>query len=255
MGVTAGSCITYREFPASDELRPFVECYWWRAVTTGSTPDRHLVLPDGCIDILFDVTRAPYAFVVGAMTRSITVSTRAESQFVAVRYRPGGAFPFFRVPMREWTDELVDLEDAWGDCRRLTERLGGLAPCVSIRALDVELRSRLAGAQPVDGRFQAAVAWLGDTAQTLSVRQISDRLGMSRQFLTRRFKELTGLGPKQMARILRSRRLLRSVQGVLSPSWTAAAQAAGYCDQSHMIGEFKALTGLTPARYHASRAV
>ena len=38
------------------------------------------------------------------------------------------------------------------------------------------------------------------------------------------------------------------------PAWTALAYAAGYADQSHLIREFRALAGVTPARYAAERA-
>ena len=41
--------------------------------------------------------------------------------------------------------------------------------------------------------------------------------------------------------------------GAGRPTWSGIAALAGYADQSHLIREFKALAGLTPARWAAER--
>ncbi|MDX1643392.1 MAG: helix-turn-helix domain-containing protein [Thermoanaerobaculia bacterium] len=82
----------------------------------------------------------------------------------------------------------------------------------------------------------------------VGIGELSARVGMSRQHLTRRVKRFVGIGPKRLARISRLRRLLELVDGGEPGGWAGAAVGAGYYDQPHMIAEVKALTGRTPER-------
>ena len=47
--------VEYTEIPPTSEAAPWVECFWWRTgEADGGT--LHRVLPDGCVDLLFDVS-------------------------------------------------------------------------------------------------------------------------------------------------------------------------------------------------------
>jgi hypothetical protein len=77
----------YRELAPHAALRDRVECYW---IAAGDRDARD-VLPDGCVDFLFDAAAgAAGARLVGAMTRPLAVPA-GSSDLVAVRFRPGGA--------------------------------------------------------------------------------------------------------------------------------------------------------------------
>ena len=79
----------YREYPPSAVLREYVECYWTR---TGDIelPAAHRVLPDGCIDIMFDfASNRDDAFVIGPMTRVLLVDAGSpEDMIPAITTRP-----------------------------------------------------------------------------------------------------------------------------------------------------------------------
>src|SRR5262249_10105407 len=72
----------YREYPPPDRLRPWIECFWTRELGAAA-PGTHRVLPDGCIDILFEAAGSSAAglFVVGMMTRPLLVSRAAAASF------------------------------------------------------------------------------------------------------------------------------------------------------------------------------
>ena len=58
--------------------------------------------------------------------------------------------------------------------------------------------------------------------------------------------------PKTFCRVARLWKVLRSTAdgGV---NWAGLAADLGYSDQSHLVTEFRSLTGLTPGRWIASR--
>ncbi|RYZ36515.1 MAG: AraC family transcriptional regulator, partial [Myxococcaceae bacterium] len=105
-------------------LAPYVRCYWGME-TSGPLGAPHRVMPDGCLDILVDLSGGVRPSVVGAMRTAAVVPLVSPTSIVAVRFRPGGAQPFLRLPLQELTDAQVALGDLWPRvAREGWERLG-----------------------------------------------------------------------------------------------------------------------------------
>src|SRR6266545_3200550 len=107
----------YREFPPGPFLAAAVECFWTSTVLTAPRASSfHRVLPDGCMDLLFDFTAVGRrrASVIGTMTRPLTVTTSGPVDLLGVRFRPGGLAAFVTLDAAELTDTRVDLTDFWG---------------------------------------------------------------------------------------------------------------------------------------------
>ena len=238
----------YREHPVARALQPYVECYW---TSRGGQAGGARVLPDGCIDILFSLScRQPHARIVGTMTRALVVPPGPPPDIAAIRFRPGGATPFLRMPAHEATDQQLDLPDGW-PASELEHRLAD-APneLRRVALLEAELLRRLPAAPPVDRRIAVAVSQLRTGVAT--VESAAAEVELSRQHLNRLFRREVGIGPKQLERVLRMQRLHRRLRCSPAPHWSSFALDAGYCDQSHMIREYRALTGLTPSMFHFS---
>jgi AraC-like DNA-binding protein len=68
--------------------------------------------------------------------------------------------------------------------------------------------------------------------------------------LSARFREVVGLPPKTVARLLRLERAIElAASGV---EWAEVAYACGYYDQSHLVNEFRRITGASPTQYLAA---
>jgi len=79
----------------------------------------------------------------------------------------------------------------------------------------------------------------------LRVRQLAARLDVSERHLCQQFSAMFGMGPKQFARIARVDRVLSArTQGA---TWADIAYATGFTDQAHMINDFTAIVGVSPA--------
>jgi len=61
-----------------------------------------------------------------------------------------------------------------------------------------------------------------------------------------RFRDEIGLPPKTVAKLIRFERA-RDLAGTLP--WAELAFECGYNDQSHLINEFRAITGRTPETF------
>ena len=221
----------YAEFAPTAALRPWVACFW--TVRDDGEAREQRVLPDGCADLIFDLD-AGEGSAVGTMTRPVVVPPGGD--FLGVRFRPGRAAAFLRIPLAEITDARVPLGDLWKD-----------APVAfDIPQLESILLERL---QPErDPRVDAAVDRILNGAGR--VEEIANEIGISRQHLARQFLHHVGVPPKTFARVMRFRRVLDSLGK--HADWADLAAANGYYDQSHLIADFRELAGSTPGSFHFS---
>jgi len=239
----------YREHSPPAALAEYVECFWTRAaVTDVSAAAAHRVLPDGCSDVIFTFDgRGAEATAVGTMTRPIIVTENPARAFVGVRFLPGKATAFLGVPASELTDLSVHLVNLWPDAESLVaefeerttdeERIDLLARALLARAARLN-----AASLSVDEALRRIITSAGN----LSIGTLASVVGVSRQHLAKRFAHDVGISPKAFARVVRLRQVLERVRATPDPDWAALALECGYYDQSHLIGEFREITGLTP---------
>ena len=77
-------------------------------------------------------------------------------------------------------------------------------------------------------------------------QRLADAAGVSRQHLTRVFRERIGVPPKLYCRLARFHSGLAFAGCGKNVNWAEAALDLGYADQSHMITEFREFSSLTP---------
>jgi len=248
--------VEYREHAPPPQLAPYVTCFWEIA----SAGEPHRVLPDGAMDVLY-AEGAPRARVIGPMTRALMTERGAPGWAVGVRFRPGAAIDMLGVAARELRDDGAAAADVWGGRgRALDARLSDARdPRAAIAAIADELRARLAGARAPDARVARAVATLRAAGGELPIPAVAAQVGVGERQLERLFDERVGYGPKLFARVVRLERSTAAIDRALSrgslASWARLALECGYADQAHLVREFRALTGVTPAVFARARDV
>jgi len=246
-----GVVATYREIQPSARLGRYVECYWEQSQ---GESNGHLVLPDGCVDILFSRCGGePIGLeTVGLMTAPRRV--QEGRSFFGVRFRPGMASAF--IPGAELlTDKTNPLEDFAGHAeRRMFERL---ADADGLEQMGELMDGLLRPLDPPD--VGSRVMWqLGSAEGSAggSLDQLIAQSGLSMRHFRRLCLERAGVSPKYLSRILRFRKAAEKIGGMRGfgqPSWADFAAACGYYDQAHFIREFQEFAGCTPGRFLQSR--
>lgn len=195
------------------------------------------------------VDTAPPAVLVGPQTfRRVDVLLAGDLDLFTIQFTPTGFHALFRHPTTLLTDQAHAAEAVLGrDIAELGERLAH-APDLARRALVAEAW--------LDGRIQThapdPIAWAARRMAAchggVRVAEFAAAVDLGERQFERRFATAVGVSPKLYARILRFRAALRLGSEEADAGWAAIAQAAGYVDQAHMIHEFRALAGETPAR-------
>jgi AraC-like DNA-binding protein len=79
-----------------------------------------------------------------------------------------------------------------------------------------------------------------------AVGDVSEELGLSRRRLIEVFTADVGMTPKLFSRVRRFHRAFAAMKS-RTRSWSELALDCGYCDQSHLIRDFNAFAGASPA--------
>ena len=167
---------------------------------------------------------------------------------MGVRFRPGAAYRFLPVPLDAFTDSTIAAGDLWGGGARDLEDSLRESRTEAERIVLLErfllARPRLDSAEKP--RLDEAVRLLLKTRGRIAIEAISRRTGWSRRQLEREFLRGVGISPKVLARILRFQNALRLAGRASSASWSSIAADCGYADQSHLVRDFRELSGATP---------
>ena len=268
--------------PCSPRLAPFVSglgCYQ-SALPAGQ--DR--VLPNGTMTVMVNlaedefrtysgpggqtVHRAVGAMLSGPDPRAVMIDTAEQRHGLSVSFAFGGAAPFFPLPFGALTGQLISLDALWGrDGAVLRERLLETAgPRRQFAVLEEVLLAHLADdrtGRPGDG---PAIGYAtAELARGRRVRDVAEDVGLLPRTFTRRFRDRTGLTPKRFARIQRLQRAAAAVAAGHGADggaghragytdWAQVAADHGYCDQAHLIDDFRDLAGITPGAYRPRSA-
>ncbi|MET7291108.1 helix-turn-helix domain-containing protein [Streptomyces griseoloalbus] len=205
----------------------------WTNTPSGSGQGR--VLPDGCMDLLWNEGRL---LVAGPDTHA-HLTEGPPSTWAGIRFHPGTAPALLGVPAHELRDRRVGLADLWpaADVRRMTARVHAADdPVLGLEDLALRRAADTTPPDPLLGRLVAAL----DAGRPVATT--ADELGLGARQLHRRSLSAFGYGPKTLARILRLRRALALARAGVPFAETAAR--AGYADQPHLARDVRHLTGL-----------
>ena len=250
----------YLEFPPPPELTPWIACFW--IYENPSETDGQPVVPDGRCELILqlaspyrevgEVSDQPAMLLAGQLTRPLQLVPTGPIRVLAARFRTEGAHAYVQQPSDTLTDQRTPLGLLKGPrADRLLARAiaaKGDAARLALLASHIweEVRSN-----PVDAVLTQAVEAL--RAGPFSLAGLSAATGLSPRALQRLFALKVGLPPRELASILRFRRVFDALADTTVETWTAAAQAAGYFDHPQMARDFQRFVGCSASDFVANR--
>jgi AraC-like DNA-binding protein len=180
-------------------------------------------------------------------TGVVVARPRGALGLILVSLRPEAAASLLGERMQCFLDATIGLDDLFGadhvslleemlsEVRTSAERFA----CVE-RFLAANLRARRV--EPIACRAAALLR----RNPHLRIARLAAGLDVSERRLSRNFRAMFGMSPKQFARIARIETVLSArAQG---DTWADVANAAGFTDQAHMIKDFTEIVGVPPAQ-------
>jgi AraC-like DNA-binding protein len=208
--------------------------------------------------------RQPSAIVSGQLTRPLILETPRDARMVGMRFKPGGLARFVSHRMDELTDRRLSAAELFPNVTQLIDLLKeGSSDAQRVRICETFLEHRLletenrrksgfASANANSATCAAinrVIAQILNSYGSVSVHDLAKQANISRRGLEIRFKQVVGVSPKQLCRIVRFRRVFDLLSDPASQSWIEIALKAGFFDQSHLIRDFQRFAGDSPASF------
>lgn len=235
----------YREIAAPPHSA--IERIWFARGAEGAA---ETILPDGRFELVFNLGDVvmqngqpqPRAMIAAETRRAVSIEPTGRLDFVGVTLRDGHAASVLRAPLRSLRDRMLEIR-AVNPRLDLYEQLATIADD-DARAAMILQHLGIAECDPLANH---AATLIRRTSGRLSMSRLAHSCGVTIRTLSRVFDRAFGMTPKTLARVTRlgyAASLLRSGESAAS-----VAAGAGFCDQSHMTNEFRAMARLSPTRW------
>lgn len=241
----------YIEIEPCDALKPYIRCFWGskhnRVNSTGGNFNQALVIPDVCMDILItantETNRLNSNFC--GINNTPFVSVESDNFCFGIRFYAWSVVLFSDESMNGILNVFSDVEAYFsGFSKELNEKIL-FADSIFERIAIAEkyLLSKL-NINRENCDIMNSLYWIIKHNGNASVNDLSDFCFVSKRQLERKFHENTGVSPKQMINLIRYQMLwqdcVKDDFNILN-----SVEKFGYCDQSHLLKDFKKYHGVS----------
>jgi len=260
----------YKKFAPSAHLKPFVECYYvWEYTHILHQPMHVESPPTGFASMIFNYGTqykvspesnatsefiiAPKNFITGQATKIYKLSLEGKIGMIGIVFLPAAINTLFGLPMYEFNDERVDLNDVLGkEVQQVEDKIAEAhAHEERVNILDRYLTIKAFKSKATPNRTDYAANLIVEQKGIVNISKMMDELYVCRRQFERQFLLKVGVSPKYYARVRRIGYLcsIMATQRWQISDWHELIYRMGYYDQSHFIREFTSFTGKSPSFY------
>jgi AraC-like DNA-binding protein len=197
----------------------------------------------------FPVQILPKSFFTGNFNKHLQLKSIADVEGVAIILRPYGAHRIFGLDMETVSKEVfLDAKDIvtkkhynnWLSFDTLEQKVSGITGFILEKFHEKNIPPDI-----VDDFCDVLLERNGN----VKIKELADHFRINERYLRRRFELRIGLPAKQLAKTARISYLLKNLPVCSKPEWMGLVSSLGYTDQSHLIKDFKLVTGETPEQF------
>lgn len=245
----AGSFRHARRQPPTD-LAAWVENFWSvRWDLTGHAPFEVETLPHPNVYLTFDCGTA---WLGGVNTGKFTRRLSGRGVVIGVKFAAGAFRPFLGGSVSWLRNRIVPASTVFGqNADRLAAQFVACAqtddyePSEIAAAADL-LRRHLPEVDRSLTVARSCVELIRRTPSMRTVEELARASGHSKRSLQRLFTDYVGVPVKWVMRRYRLHDVVDAIHSGDSPDWARLASDLGYCDQAHVIRDFRSVVGYTP---------
>ena len=236
------SQLKYREYIPDDlSLIEYVACYWNVNSTQKVTNISYRIIPDGCVDIIYDL-KDKNVLLFGISDKTMHLNLNGNINYFGIRFLPR-AIPFILKH-----DACISLNSCLDDnitLTKLNEMTDKIFSKINIREIINIVKHYLkiffydfSINQKFNTFLEHALYYKG----SLSVQKIAAYYSISEKQLGRYFKEYLGISTKPFLKIIRFQHVFQ-IFSQYKKSHIDLALDSGYYDQSHLVKDLNYFLG------------
>ncbi len=253
--------------PVQPPLNQWVQFVWISKGENDTTKSK--ILPNGVIELILNfgnkqktlnkdtfTTRKYFKnfWVAGLQSKPIIIQSLTDTNLVGIRFLPGGAYPFFKFPITDITDKVIEADWMEKELQELRNKINDLSDHKKIiKIIEEYLWTKFDGSCLTNESvmYVANKIFFSDTE--ISIRELVRKAGYSHKHFISLFKKQVGTSPKNLQRIMRLQKVIQLVKDKPDVKWLDILYQFTFHDAPHFAHDFKELTGMTPDKYLSLR--
>lgn len=255
--------ILRQKYEPSIELQDFVESY---QVYHTQPESYNYMIPEGIIEVVFqfgtNIFQKNYhhqisweqrrvAFIGGLRNMAFQIKATNIGETFGIRFKVGGFAFFSKIPVYQFKNQLVDIQEVWGEDALSYQQQMIKANDIKTRINLTEIFLKKKYQKHKYTQFSSAALEMDNYQESFSIQKLASAFSYSPSRFRQVFKEVIGISPKEYMMIRRINQAFQK-QAKIS-SLTALALELGYYDQAHFVHHCKKITGMRPKELFQQR--
>ena len=253
--------------PVSNPLNKWVQFVWISKGENDTTKTK--ILPNGVIELIInfgnkqktlheDTLKTDKYFkdywVAGLQSHPLIIQSLTDTNLIGIRFLPGGAYPFFKFPISEISDTVVEANWMKQELKELRNSIHNLSDHkIIIQIIEKYLWTRFDGSYLTNESVMYVANKIYFSDEEISISELVRKAGYSHKHFISLFKKQVGTSPKNLQRIIRLQRIIQIAKDKPHVKWTDILYQFPFFDPAHFAHDFKELTGMTPDKYLSLR--
>ncbi len=252
---------SYVEIEPCQALHPYIRCFWGSPEPVEPETGRlyaqqnSLVVPDTCMDIIYEIDyshnkmRGAFCALDESAHQAGMQGYPGRTSIFAIRFNVWAVSAFAENPLAGTRNGCFAVENFFSYIKRELEPMLFDLPRIEdkVRAAEFILLRRLDGLK-LDTDLLNAVYFMISTCGRRRISEAAKYAGISEKKLERLFNQHTGVPPKVFSSLVRYQLLWQELASGKGINILDAADKYGYCDQAHLINDFRHHHLMTPAQ-------
>lgn len=243
--------MTYSQSTPHPHLTNYIDAYW-TAKGGGKGLATEKILPDGCVDLIFNLgddcktdngnftMQNNKVYLVGTMTRFKVTNFNPQTNLLGIRFRPAAFSSFYKFcSLDEITDMTIEFDKALSpDLQKPIENSSASLNHFFLNKLAIPKHNLL-----------SIIDYIKNHKGQTDVQTLAKQHFTTTRQLERSFKVQLGISPKEFIKIVRFQFALELIQkNFYNQSLLDIAFQCGYYDHAHLTNEIKRFSGAVPSQ-------
>lgn len=242
-------------------LSQYIKYYW---IVNADSTNAIQTIPSGCIHLVFhrggnllfsNGEMQPKNFIRGQLSNHGELFPCGHIDMIAVVFHPLGLIPFVSFPLNQIYNQYIDVECFEDiDLKKLKEFVFNEKDILlCIRQIEGFLFNRIHISNNYNYNRLSHTIQLMKSQVGINVSSLADKACLGYRHFKREFCNYAGIDPKEYLRIVRFQKVLYILQNKPHIDMGELAYICGFYDNSHLVKDFRSMSGCSPTEYLSSR--
>jgi AraC-like DNA-binding protein len=250
----------YKHSPINPVLKKLIK-YYWIIKSSNEIDIQGKLIPMNNIDLIINLS-TPIKYTNGANEKVYlkshfngiqsnyrTVQQKGILDIVGISFYPTGFYPLVKVPLSEFQNKIIQIDNVLHGFEREIERIAGIESDHKRISIIEEILMKIIDFKLIpDKMLDLLTNDFTKYGDSINIKKYCKSHGINQKTLERNFYKYIGTTPKSFLQVTKFQNTMKRLRKGNFSSMTQIGYEYNYYDQTHFINSFKTFMGNTPSK-------